>query len=73
MRSVVLFSHDVEALDDTVLVDLPDVTSKLSDDEGAVTRNLLPWFDGLLIVVDEERWFDAAVFDDTVACSRATT
>ncbi len=62
--------HDESGCADVVLIDLPDVTSKLADDEGAVTWNLLPWFDGLLVVVDEERWFDAVVFDGTVEFSR---
>ncbi len=52
---------------DVVIVDLPDVTSRMSVDEGAVTRTLLPWFDGLVVVVDEERWFDVTVFQEAVA------
>ncbi|MEE9293341.1 MAG: GTPase [Phycisphaerae bacterium] len=70
LGSVVVFRHDLQSFGDAVVIDLPDVTSKMADDEGAVTRNLLPWFDGLLVVVDEERWFDAAVFDETVAFAR---
>ncbi|MFQ5491863.1 MAG: hypothetical protein ACE5GE_14185, partial [Phycisphaerae bacterium] len=53
-----------------VLVDLPDVTSKWSADQGHAARVLLPWFDGLLVVADEERWFDAAVFDDLAELAR---
>ncbi|HUU85290.1 MAG TPA: GTPase [Phycisphaerae bacterium] len=65
-----LHRHDVAPLADVVLVDMPDVTSKMAADEGSITRTLLPWFDGLIIVVDEERWFDAAVFDETVEFAR---
>jgi hypothetical protein len=69
--TIVLHTHDHAELADVVLCDLPDVTSKSSADEGAITRNLLPFFDGLIAVVDEERWFDAAVFDDVLALARA--
>lgn len=65
-----LHRHQVGDLGDVVVVDLPDVTSKMSADEGSITRTLLPWFDGLIIVADEERWFDAAVFDQTVEFAR---
>lgn len=68
--TVCVHRHEAAALRDVIVVDLPDVTSKTSADEGSLTRTLLPWFDGLIIVVDEERWFDAAVFDDLVAFSR---
>ena len=34
-----------------------DVTSTMSDEEGAITQRLVPWFDGLVVIVDEERWF----------------
>ncbi len=52
------------AWDGRILIDTPDVTSLMSADEGSVTRRLLPWFDALIVVVDEERWFDAGVFGD---------
>lgn len=62
--------HDLDDLRHVVLVDLPDVTSKQAADEGSIARTLLPWFDGLIIIVDEERWFDAAVFDETISFAR---
>ena len=68
--AVQLLPHQVDALTDTILLDLPDVTSRMSADEGSLTRALLPWFDGFIVVVDEERWFDATVFEDIVAHSR---
>ena len=39
-----LHRHQVGDLGDVVVVDLPDVTSKMSADEGSITRTLLPWF-----------------------------
>ncbi len=68
--AVQLVPHQVEALSVTVVVDLPDVTSRMSVEEGSLTRTLLPWFDGIIVVVDEERWFDATVFEDIVAHGR---
>ena len=68
--TILLYSHDLAELAGTLLVDMPDVTSKMSADEGAVTQTLLPWFDALILVIDEERCFDAAVFSETVAFSR---
>ncbi len=64
--AVEIHAHDADTLRDVVIVDLPDVTSSSSAEEGSVTTTLLPWFDGVVVVVDEERWFDATVFDDTV-------
>jgi len=65
-----LHRHDCGELSDVLVVDMPDVTSKMSADEGSVSRTLLPWFDALVVVVDEERWFDAVVFDETVDFAR---
>ncbi len=61
--SVHVFKHTLDAFRGRVIFDMPDFTSKLSADEGAVSCNLLPWFDTVIVVVDEERWFDAAVFE----------
>jgi len=66
LGAVEVHAHDADALRAVVIVDLPDVTSSLSAEQGSVTATLLPWFDGVVVVVDEERWFDATVFDDTV-------
>ncbi|MHC4090766.1 MAG: GTPase [Planctomycetota bacterium] len=68
--AVCIYRHDVASLADVILLDLPDVTSKMSADQGSTTRTLLPWFDGLVVVADEERWFDAAVFDETAELAR---
>ena len=65
-----VYPHDLDTLADVILLDLPDVTSKMAADEGATAHTLLPWFDALIIVVDEERWFDAAVFDQTAEFAR---
>jgi hypothetical protein len=70
LGAVSICPHDLPALANVILTDLPDVTSKMSADEGSTTRTLLPWFDGLIVVVDEERWYDAAVFDDTAEFAR---
>ncbi len=69
--SVHFYAHETDDWSEVVLVDLPDVTSRMSVDEGAVTRRLMPWFDGLIVVVDEERWFDVTVFDEAVALARS--
>jgi 50S ribosome-binding GTPase len=69
-ETVTLTEHVLADRANVVFVDLPDVTTKRSTDEGSVTRMMLPWFDGLVIVVDEERWFDATVFDDTMSVAR---
>lgn len=53
-----------------ILLDTPDVTSQMSADEGFVTRTLLPWFDGLIVVADEERWFDDSVFAGMLGLAR---
>lgn len=63
-------AHDRSALANVILIDLPDVTSAMSRDEGAVARAFLPWLDAVLVVVDEERWFDAAVFEDVTKSAR---
>ncbi len=63
-------AHRVDELGRVVLFDLPDVTSKMAADEGDATRNLLPWLDGVVVVVDEERWFDATVFAQTMEAAR---
>ncbi len=68
--AVCLYPHELAELSGVVIVDMPDVTSKMSADEGFVTRTLLPWFDALIIVADEERWFDATVFEETVEFAR---
>ncbi len=68
--TVVVCDYPDGCLPGTVLLDLPDVTSKLSADEGSLARTLLPWFDGLIVVVDEERWFDETVFDRTADLAR---
>jgi GTP-binding protein EngB required for normal cell division len=70
--TVTLFAHHRDDLPNTMLLDTPDVTSRQSDTEGAVTRRLLPWFDAVILVVDEERFFDAAVFDDCLDLIRET-
>ncbi len=67
---VALCEHRLDELKNVLLIDLPDVTSQMSADEGAVARRLMPWFDGLIVVVDEERWFDAAIFDETLTFAR---
>lgn len=63
-------SHRDERLADILLIDMPDVTSRMAADEGSLTASWLPWFDALIVVVDEERWFDAAVFTDTAEPAR---
>ncbi|HRX86577.1 MAG TPA: 50S ribosome-binding GTPase, partial [Phycisphaerae bacterium] len=68
--AVHLAAHAGSELANVVLCDLPDVTSRSAADEGAVTRSLLPYFDALIVVVDEERWFDAAIFEDFLATAR---
>ena len=70
LGTVCICGHECTELGSVLLFDMPDVTSKMSADEGSIARRLLPWFDGLIIVVDEERWFDAAVFDEIVERSR---
>lgn len=64
-------AHDRIPLSGVILIDLPDVTSAMARDEGAVARAFLPWLDAVLVVVDEERWFDAAVFEDVATSARA--
>ena len=59
-----IYRHDNPALGASVLIDLPDVTSAMSHTDGDVTRTLLAWLDAVVVVVDEERLFDAAVFED---------
>ncbi len=70
--AVTVYSHDLESLSGILLVDTPDITSRKSADEGDVTRQLLPFFDAVVIVVDEERFYDAAVFDDCLDVARNT-
>lgn len=62
LNCVTLVAHPCGKLKDSVLIDTPDVTSKMSQDEGALTARMRPWFDALVIVLDEERWFDALIF-----------
>ncbi len=50
--------HSVDALRDVVLFDTPDFSSEPARIEGDVTLMTLPWHDGLIAVVDHERWFD---------------
>ncbi len=64
--AVHLYQHNRDKLKQLLLVDTPDVTSKSSADEGSITRNFLPWFDDLIVVVDEERWYDASVFQEII-------
>ncbi len=49
-------------LEGMVLVDTPDLTSLAAKDAGDITRVMLPWLDRVLVVVDEDRWFDDQVF-----------
>jgi hypothetical protein len=44
------------------ILDTPDFTSLASRQTGDVTRSLLPWLDRVIVVVDEDRWFDEQVF-----------
>ncbi|NOT02824.1 MAG: hypothetical protein HOP29_19670 [Phycisphaerales bacterium] len=68
--TVTLHRHASEDLRGTVVLDLPDVTSQWSIDEGALTHRLMPWFDVVIVLIDEERWFDAGVFASTVSFAR---
>lgn len=68
--ALTISTQPVSELGERVLVDTPDVTSHMSATEGAVTHAMLPWFDAIITVVDEERWFDATVFDDTAELAR---
>ena len=45
-----------------LLLDTPDFTSQAALLEGDRTRNMLCWFDCVLVVVDEDRWFDRQTF-----------
>ncbi|UCG33202.1 MAG: 50S ribosome-binding GTPase [Phycisphaerales bacterium] len=47
---------------DLLLVDTPDFTSQAALREGDTTRNMLCWFDCVLVMVDEDRWFDRQTF-----------
>lgn len=62
--TVTVVYHDEPSLRDVVLADTPDFTSNAAEREGDVTLSMLPWFDGLLVVVDHERWFDRQVVDE---------
>jgi len=64
-------AHTRDELEQVLLCDLPDVTSKSSADEGAITLQITPFLDALIVVVDEERWFDAAVFEGFLTRARA--
>lgn len=50
--------HNVEALRNVVLFDMPDLTSEPARAEGDVALTTLPWLDRLIILIDHERWFD---------------
>ena len=65
-----LYGHSNDDFARRLVVDTPDVTSQSSLAEGSVARTLLPWFDDVIVVVDEERWFDATVFDELIEFSR---
>jgi hypothetical protein len=56
--AVAVFHHDVDALEGVVLMDTPDFTSQASAREGDVLLTAAPWFDGVVLVMDRERWFD---------------
>ena len=56
--AVTIVSHAVDALRDVVLVDLPDFSSQEACHEGDIALSLLPWFDKIILVVDNERWHD---------------
>jgi hypothetical protein len=45
-----------------LLFDTPDFTTETSRRDGDVTHRILPWFDRVLVLVDEERWFDEKTF-----------
>lgn len=53
---------DDAAPDDPVLIDTPDFTSDAAQRSGDLTRAMLPWFDRVVVVIDEDRWFDEQVF-----------
>ncbi len=71
VSGVTLVARPGGALGEAVVVDTPDVTSQMSAEEGSLTAQLLPWFDAVIIVVDEERWFDAAVFEEHAGLAEA--
>lgn len=50
--------HDIDALRNVLLLDMPDLTSEPARLEGDVALAMLPWFDRLIVMVDHERWFD---------------
>lgn len=49
-------------LENLLLFDTPDFTTQTARREGDLARRLLPWFDCVLVLVDEERWFDEQTF-----------
>jgi hypothetical protein len=51
-----------DGLVNSLLFDTPDFTTETSRREGDVTHRILPWFDRVLVLVDEERWFDEKTF-----------
>jgi hypothetical protein len=51
-----------EGRDSVLLFDTPDFTTETSLREGDWTHRILPWFDRVLVLVDEERWFDDKTF-----------
>lgn len=55
---VCVVEHRFDHLRDVWLVDTPDFTSAAAEQEGQVTLSQLAWFDALIVVLDEERWFD---------------
>ena len=50
--------HNVDALRNVALCDMPDLTSEPARAEGDIAVTTLPWFDRLIVLVDHERWFD---------------
>ncbi len=55
-------SGDDGVLRNALLVDTPDFTSIAARDAGDLTRRMLAWFDRVLVLIDEDRWYDEQVF-----------
>jgi hypothetical protein len=51
-----------EPLRDVLLFDTPDFTTHSARREGDLTCRLLAWFDRVIVLVDEERWYDEQTF-----------
>ncbi len=67
---VEIICHRCPELEHAVIVDLPDITSTQSASEGGLALNLLPWLDVIVVVLDEERWFDATVLGRPLSLAR---